>query len=216
MSEQSVKRISVWSGPRNVSTALMYSFAQRADTKVFDEPLYAHYLSSVADRPEHPGEQEILDAQENDGRRVVDRTLMADHGPPVLFFKNMAHHLVDLDWSFLDTVRVHVRLKGGMDVAAPASCLGRSDETSVPAPVCVEKLRPREDLRAPAGAHSICFTLALTQIGAGRGCRQREVRLSMPILGSVGHQDDIILRGRLAVSRLKMGAVHAVTLCRPV
>ena len=102
MSEQSVKRISVWSGPRNISTALMYSFAQRADTQVFDEPLYAHYLSSIADRPEHPGEQKILDAQENDGRRVVENTLMADHGPQVLFFKNMAHHLVDLDWSFLD------------------------------------------------------------------------------------------------------------------
>lgn len=102
MSEQSIKRISVWSGPRNVSTALMYSFAQRADTKVFDEPLYAHYLSSIADRPKHPGEIDILRAQENDGRRVVDRTLMADHGKPVLFFKNMAHHLVDLNWDFLD------------------------------------------------------------------------------------------------------------------
>ncbi|MDG2255093.1 MAG: hypothetical protein P8L49_09045 [Opitutaceae bacterium] len=102
MSEQSPKRISVWSGPRNVSTALMYSFAQRADTKVFDEPLYAHYLSSIADRPEHPGEGDILRAQENVGRRVVDSILMADQGKPVLFFKNMAHHLVDLDWDFLD------------------------------------------------------------------------------------------------------------------
>ena len=80
----------------------MYSFSQRTDTQVFDEPLYAHYLSSVADRPDHPGEHEILDAQDNDGRRVVDNILMADHGKPVLFFKNMAHHLVDLDWSFLD------------------------------------------------------------------------------------------------------------------
>jgi hypothetical protein len=80
----------------------MYSFAQRADTKVFDEPLYAHYLSSIADRPEHPGERDILRAQENVGRRVVDSILMADQGKPVLFFKNMAHHLVDLDWDFLD------------------------------------------------------------------------------------------------------------------
>ena len=38
------KIISLWSGPRNVSTALMYSFAQRSDTQVIDEPLYAHYL----------------------------------------------------------------------------------------------------------------------------------------------------------------------------
>ena len=37
-------RINLWSGPRNVSTALMYSFAQRSDTAVVDEPLYGHYL----------------------------------------------------------------------------------------------------------------------------------------------------------------------------
>ena len=35
-------RLNVWSGPRNVSTALMYSFAQRSDTRVVDEPLYAY------------------------------------------------------------------------------------------------------------------------------------------------------------------------------
>ncbi len=41
---RSTLRIHVWSGPRNVSTALMYSFAQRADTRVVDDPRYAHYL----------------------------------------------------------------------------------------------------------------------------------------------------------------------------
>ena len=41
---RSTLRIQLWSGPRNVSTALMYSFAQRPDTRVVDEPLYAHYL----------------------------------------------------------------------------------------------------------------------------------------------------------------------------
>ena len=40
-------RIALWSGPRNISTALMYAFAQRADTRVVDEPLYAHYLSTT-------------------------------------------------------------------------------------------------------------------------------------------------------------------------
>ncbi|MBT5534537.1 sulfotransferase family protein, partial [Candidatus Poribacteria bacterium] len=39
-----VLRLCVWSSPRNVSTALMYSFAQRPDTRVIDEPLYGHYL----------------------------------------------------------------------------------------------------------------------------------------------------------------------------
>jgi len=102
MKASETKRISIWSGPRNVSTALMYSFAQRLDTRVFDEPLYAHYLSSQADRPPHPGEEDILQAQDSDGERVVEDVLLGEFGKPVLFYKNMAHHLVDLDWGFLN------------------------------------------------------------------------------------------------------------------
>ena len=102
MTEETDKRLSVWSGPRNVSTALMYSFAQRSDTVVFDEPLYAHYLSSMRDRPSHPGEQDVLDAQDNDGRRVVKDVFLGESSKPVRFFKSMAHHMVELDWSFLD------------------------------------------------------------------------------------------------------------------
>jgi hypothetical protein len=92
-------RIQLWSGPRNVSTALMYSFAQRSDTSCVDEPLYAHYLRvSGAD---HPGRADVLRAQENDGARVVRELLLAPHPSPVRFFKQMAHHLVELDRSFL-------------------------------------------------------------------------------------------------------------------
>ena len=93
-------RINLWSGPRNVSTALMYAFAQRADTHVIDEPLYAHYLKSTG--AQHPGRDTILQTMENDGARVVQQTLLGPCDLPVLFVKNMAHHLVDLDWSFLD------------------------------------------------------------------------------------------------------------------
>jgi len=95
------KRISLWSGPRNVSTALMYSFAQRADTEAYDEPLYAHYLTHETDRPSHPGESEIIGAQENDGRKVIEELFLAPSKSPVRFFKNMAHHLVGLEWDFL-------------------------------------------------------------------------------------------------------------------
>ena len=70
------KRICLWSGPRNISTALMYSFAQRSDTIVFDEPLYAYYLKH---HPEahgyHPGTQDILNTMENDGGKVVEMML---------------------------------------------------------------------------------------------------------------------------------------------
>jgi hypothetical protein len=92
-------RIQLWSGPRNVSTALMYSFAQRGDTRVVDEPLYAHYLRVSG--AEHPGREEVLAAQEVDGEKVVREVLLGACDRPVVFFKQMAHHLVELDRSFL-------------------------------------------------------------------------------------------------------------------
>lgn len=93
------KRISVWSGPRNVSTALMYSFRQRSDTLVVDEPLYGHYLS-VTDAP-HPGKDEVLAHMETSGERVVQETLLGTYTMPVVMFKNMAHHLTGLERGFL-------------------------------------------------------------------------------------------------------------------
>jgi hypothetical protein len=92
-------RVNVWSGPRNVSTALMYSFSQRADTRVVDEPLYAHYLRVTG--AQHPGRDDVLTSQENDGERVVRDVILGPCDRPVLFFKQMAHHLVELDRAFL-------------------------------------------------------------------------------------------------------------------
>ena len=94
-----VKRICLWSGPRNVSTALLYSFAQRNDTRVVDEPLYAHYLR--ASGAGHPGRNGVLAAQDSDGERVVRGIVLGPCARPVLFLKQMAHHLVDLDLQFL-------------------------------------------------------------------------------------------------------------------
>ncbi len=92
-------RINLWSGPRNVSTALMYSFAQRGDTRVVDEPLYAHYLRvSGAD---HPGRDDVLRSLDQDGARVVSEVILGPCDREVIFFKQMAHHLVELDRSFL-------------------------------------------------------------------------------------------------------------------
>ena len=62
-------RIAMWSGPRNLSTALMYSFRQRADTTVVDEPLYAHWLRVTG--ADHPGRDDVFAAQDPDGERVV-------------------------------------------------------------------------------------------------------------------------------------------------
>ncbi len=98
-------RICLWSGPRNVSTALMYSFAQRPDTEVFDEPLYGHYLAHSDARHYHPAADRVIASMDTDGSRVVREVLLGDHHRPVVFFKNMAHHLVHLDWGFLTRLR---------------------------------------------------------------------------------------------------------------
>ena len=93
------RRISLWSGPRNVSTALMYSWRQRPDTEVIDEPLYGHYLRHTG--RVHPAHDEVMAAMDCDGERVVREVFRAPSTAPVRFFKNMAHHLVGLDRSFL-------------------------------------------------------------------------------------------------------------------
>lgn len=99
------KRICLWSGPRNISTALMYSFAQREDTTVVDEPLYAHYLTSTEASVYHPGAEEVINDQENNGEKVVRDVIFGTYKTPVVLFKNMTHHLVDLDWGFLEKMK---------------------------------------------------------------------------------------------------------------
>ena len=97
----SIKRMCLWSGPRNISTALMYAFAQRQDTKVFDEPLYAYYLKNHPEAQKyHPGSQLILDTMENDGDEVV-KMMFDNSEKPVLFFKHMTHHLLGLKRDFM-------------------------------------------------------------------------------------------------------------------
>lgn len=106
MNNTSTKRICLWSGPRNISTALMYSFAQRPDTIVFDEPLYGYYLNQTVAKEYHPGAEEVLNKMECDGEKVVD-FMMGDFPSEVVFFKNMCHHLLDLDRSFMkDTINL--------------------------------------------------------------------------------------------------------------
>ncbi len=77
----------------------MYAFAQRSDTRVIDEPLYAHYLHVTG--AQHPGREDVLASQDNNGERVVQNILLGPCDRPVLFVKNMAHHFIDLAWSFL-------------------------------------------------------------------------------------------------------------------
>lgn len=90
----------MWSGPRNISTAMMRSWEARSDTLVVDEPLYAHYLDQTG--LDHPGAREVVEAGEIDARVVIDQ--LTDPPPEPYRFvyqKHMAHHLLpgmDLGW----------------------------------------------------------------------------------------------------------------------
>lgn len=77
----------------------MYSFAQRCDTKVIDEPFYAYYLSKSAVR--HPGQEEILSSMSTDPNEIMDSISNLSESFENVFIKNMAHHLIELDLSFL-------------------------------------------------------------------------------------------------------------------
>lgn len=86
-------RIAMWSGPRNLSTALMRSFGNRADCFVTDEPLYAHYLKTTG-RP-HPGAEEVIAKHDSDWRSVAAwLTGPVPGGKPVWYQKHMTHHLL--------------------------------------------------------------------------------------------------------------------------
>ncbi len=97
-------RLAMWSGPRNVSTALMRSWGNRDDTVVVDEPFYAHYLAATG--LAHPGRDEVLAHHERDWRRVVDSLLAPlPAGITVLYQKQMSHHLLpDMGRDWLDSM----------------------------------------------------------------------------------------------------------------
>lgn len=92
--------IAMWSGPRNISTAMMRSWEARGDTLVVDEPLYAHYLERTG--LEHPGAAEVIAAGETDLGTVVAALTSPPTKPyQYVYQKHMAHHLLggmDLGW----------------------------------------------------------------------------------------------------------------------
>jgi hypothetical protein len=85
-------RIAMWSGPRNISTAMMRSFENRPDGAVIDEPFYACYLAATG--IDHPMRDESLASQPTDWREVV-RTILGPvpEGRPIWYQKHMTHHM---------------------------------------------------------------------------------------------------------------------------
>jgi hypothetical protein len=94
-------RLAMWSGPRNISTALMRSWENRPDSRVVDEPLYAHYLDVTG--LDHPGRAEIIASGQTDWRVVVEELLGPLPGGVAVFYqKQMTHHLTpDIERSWI-------------------------------------------------------------------------------------------------------------------
>ena len=92
--------IACWSGPRNISTALMRSWSSRKDTFVIDEPFYAYYLRKT--QKHHPMKEQIINHYSSNYKEVVNYlTHKVPKQKSIWYQKHMAHHLIDLseiDW----------------------------------------------------------------------------------------------------------------------
>ncbi len=100
MNRETPIRIAMWSGPRNISTAMMRSWGNRPDTFVVDEPFYAYYLRRT--EVDHPGREEVIAQGETDWRKIVaGLTSSPPDGARIFYQKQMTHHLlpeVDREW----------------------------------------------------------------------------------------------------------------------
>lgn len=169
-------RVAMWSGPRNISTAMMRAWENRGDCAVSDEPLYAHYLARTG--LDHPGAEEIVATGETDWRRVVDTLLGPAPGDkPVWYQKHMAHHLLagmDRDWIAglrnvllvrdpREVVASYVKSRATVtpdDIGLPQQAALYDDlcAAGVPPPV----IDARDFLRAPAAyLRALCDWLAI-------------------------------------------------------
>ncbi|KAB7610488.1 HAD family hydrolase [Amylibacter sp. SFDW26] len=94
-------RINMWSGPRNLSTAMMYSFGARSDCAVIDEPFYAAYLHKTGIK--HPMNDQILASQPTDPAQVANTCQSSSpDAMPIWYQKHMCQHMIDgfpLDWA---------------------------------------------------------------------------------------------------------------------
>jgi hypothetical protein len=111
-----VQRIAMWSGPRNISTALMRSWGNRPDTVVCDEPLYAYYLKQTG--TPHPGADEVIRHHQTDLRRVVAGLLgKIPEDKTIYYQKHITHHLLPgIDRGWLEAMRNAFLIRSPRDV----------------------------------------------------------------------------------------------------
>ena len=122
-------RIAMWSGPRNISTAMMRAWGNRADTFVVDEPFYAYYLSATGKK--HPVADEVIASGETDWRKIVAQlTGPIPNRKRIFFQKQMAHHLLpDVDREWLSGVTNCFLIRDPREVIA--SYVKKSDDPAL-------------------------------------------------------------------------------------
>jgi hypothetical protein len=102
MSQQKIiapRIVAMWSGPRNISTAMMYAFGNRADCEAWDEPFYGFALKAKGH--DHPMRDDIIAAMETDWDKLVEKCTTPS-AKPLLYQKHMTHHMLEgFDRSFI-------------------------------------------------------------------------------------------------------------------
>ncbi|MFT7684824.1 MAG: hypothetical protein ACI9FB_000165 [Candidatus Azotimanducaceae bacterium] len=93
MSSFVTTRIAMWSGPRNISTAMMRSWENRMDTVVVDEPFYAYYLNESGIK--HPMVEEVIRSQSTCWKDIVDLLTKQVIEENIYYQKHMTHHILD-------------------------------------------------------------------------------------------------------------------------
>ncbi|ERN12401.1 hypothetical protein AMTR_s00025p00125190 [Amborella trichopoda] len=117
MAEKEVEVIHSWSAPRSLSTSLLYSFAQRDDTEVLDEPLYAHFLKVTG--IERPYREELLAKMDSDGDRVVKEVIYGPGEKTYRYCKHMAKfHLPGLPSDLMKKGKHFLIIRNPIDVLA--------------------------------------------------------------------------------------------------
>ena len=118
MSAPEVVRVAMWSGPRNISTAMMRAWENRGDCAVSDEPLYAHYLDRTG--LDHPAREEVIAEGDTDWRRVVEALLGPVPGDAAVWYqKHMTHHLLPhMDHAWIAGLRNVLLIRDPREVVA--------------------------------------------------------------------------------------------------
>lgn len=130
-------RIAMWSGPRNMSTAMMRSFENRADTEVLDEPLYATYLAQTG--LEHPLRETVMAAGPTEERAAVAQCLAVPRsGASVSYQKHMSHHLLaSTDRSWIDQLTNFLLIRHPARVLAS---YGRKRDQTAPSEITLNDI----------------------------------------------------------------------------